>query len=75
MSIWSQLEHDSRTDIQLLNRAMALLYVIQSDPRTEPYMVEHIEQLEHELKCHRKLDARFNSCAVAFDLNKLHEEK
>jgi hypothetical protein len=74
MSIWTKLEDDARKDIELLNKAMSLLYVISADPKTESYMKTRIADLEHEVKCHRSYDDRFKRTAVAFDLNRLHEE-
>jgi hypothetical protein len=74
MSIWSYLENESNKDVELLNRAMSLLYVIQADPKTEAYMKERITQLEYELNLHRKYDDRFKSCSAAYDLNELDQE-
>ena len=68
MSIFSHLEKQHQLDMELLNKAMNMLYLIDSEPNTPKHIKDRIKNLENEVMIHLKNDHRMRNSTIAFDL-------
>jgi hypothetical protein len=71
MSIWSQLESDSKRERDLLNRAMTMLHVLAASPITEKYMRYKINALEREIMAYMEQDHKHRANCVPFDITEI----
>lgn len=69
MSIWTQLQQESKRDKELLDRAMTLLHVIVYKGGAV-YFASDIERLTRDVKKHSENDDRFSPGCVPFDITK-----
>lgn len=70
MTIFSQLEKQSKMDLDFLNRAMLILYQVQSIPTTEQFIKDKISKLEEEVTTYLRNDERFGNSTVPIDLSR-----